>query len=90
MSSSEQPHFDDIFTHLEIEAVTRELSILDEAMDECNRNNRFRAAALFESSKTELLNNPKAYLLKQAETARLTWLHQPTLAKYMYQENEND
>lgn len=85
MESSEQSLFDEIFLHLEIEAVARELSILDETMHECPR-----VAAIFHKSKLELLNNPAAYMIKQAEVARLTWENQPAIAKYMYQEEDRE
>lgn len=86
MSYFDSSRFEDIFLHLEVESVTRELSILEEAMHECSRP---LAKKAFEGARMELLRDPAAYLLKQADTARLTWQHQPGLAKFIYQENDN-
>ena len=87
MTSHEQPRFDEISLHLEIETVARELSTLDETLQVCRGS---LAEKVFERFRMELLRDPAAYMIRQAETARLTWQHQPVLARYLYQENDND
>lgn len=90
MNFSEHPLFEEISSHLEIEMVARELSILDEAAYESESGLRLLAAASFKRAKMELLEDPATYFIKRAETARDTWEQHPDIAKYMYTEDDKE